>query len=276
MIAFIGAGKVGTSLGIYFKRNGYKIAGYFSRTTESATNAAALTDSETFDKLEQLATQCNTIWITTSDDAIESTARQLASLTLQEKKTIIHASGLLTTDSLHCLKEQGHYVCSAHPLLAFSNSKNAAEMLPKTYFFLEGDTKAVKDTELFFNKLGNNTVILNREQKTAYHTAVTMVSNYLVCLVNCANRIFDLAGIKENELRQAENVLMASVLNNLSNKAPKDALTGPIRRGDTETVKKHIELLENNLPDICMLYKALGRETMNMIGDYRLKNILEL
>ena len=69
---------------------------------------------------------------------------------------------------------------------------------------------------------------------------------------------------------------MASVLNNLSNKAPKDALTGPIKRGDTETVKKHIELLENNLPDICMLYKALGRETMNMIGDYRLKNILEL
>ncbi len=274
-MAFIGAGKVGTSLGIYFKEAGLNIQGYFSKSIESAEKASSLTGSTTYSDLESLINDSKIIWITTPDDAVEVVAEQISQLSIENKKTFVHASGLLTSDVLDCLRKKGHHVCSAHPLLAFNEVPKAVQALKKTHFFIEGEANDLIDIEKIFEKTGNTFHQINKNDKSAYHAGATILSNYLVTLVHASNQLFELAGINEHELSHATSVLLESVLENLQSKTPKDALTGPIKRGDAETIKNHLEVLEQNLPELTELYKVLGNETMNMIGDFRLKNILK-
>ncbi len=275
MTSFIGAGKVGTSLGVFFKENGIDICGYFSRTLKNAETAASLTSSKAYTELENLVNESRFIWITTNDDAIESVANQIAELKISEKKTFIHASGLKTSNALIALKKQGHKICSAHPLLAFSTVEQAVKMLSKTTFFLEGEQDDLLDIKQIFKDKNLKFAEIKKEQKAAYHAGACIISNYLVTLVHASNQLFELAGIPNNILSPATNTLITSALQNLEGKEPKEALTGPIKRGDAETVKKHIEILSKDLPELAELYKVLGKETMNMIDDFRLKNILD-
>lgn len=275
MQGFIGAGKVGTSLGIYFKEAGLDILGYFSKSIESAEKASSLTGSTAYSDLESLINDSDIIWITTPDDAVEVVAEQISQLNIENKKTFVHASGLLTSDALDSLRKKGHHVCSAHPLLAFNEVLKAVQALKKTHFFIEGEENDLIEIEKIFEKTGNTFHQINKKDKSAYHAGATVLSNYLVTLVHASNQLFELAGINEHELSHATGVLLESVLENLHNKTPKDALTGPIKRGDAETVRKHLEVLEQNLPKLTELYKVLGKETMRMRNDFQLKDILD-
>lgn len=275
MTSFIGAGKVGTSLGIFFKENGINILGYFSRTFENAEKSASLTSSKSFTELETLVNDSQFIWITTNDDEIENVANQIASLNISEIKTFIHASGLKTSDSLISLKKQGHKVCSIHPLLAFSEINQAVKMLKETTFFFEGEEVDLLKIKQIFESKNLKIAEIKKEQKAVYHAGACMISNYLVTLVHASNQIFNFVGIPNVTLNPATKVLIESVLKNLDGKENKDALTGPIKRGDRETVQKHIEILKNNLPELTDLYKILAKETMNMTGDFRLKDLTE-
>lgn len=262
-------------MGVYFKENGLDICGYYSRSAQSAEKASAITHSKAYSNIESLINDSQIIWITTSDDEIEKIAEQIALFNIKVKKTFVHASGLLTSDVLIRLKEKGHRVCSAHPLLAFNDVQKAVQALKKTYFFLEGDENNLIEVREIFEKTGNKHPIIDKENKPAYHAGAVVLSNYLVTLVHASNQLFELAGIWKDELGGATSVLLESVLENLAEKEPKDALTGPIKRGDIETVKKHLEILEQNLPELTELYRTLGKETMNMIGDFRLKDVFE-
>ncbi len=275
MTSFIGAGNVGTSLGVFFKENGIAIRGYFSRTFKSAETAALLTSSRAYTRLEDMVNESRFIWITTNDDAIENVANQVAELNIHEKKTFIHASGLKTSDVLISLKKQGHATCSAHPLLAFNTVEQAVKMLGKTTFFLEGEQGDLLGIKQVFEDKNLTFAEIKKEQKAAYHAGACMISNYLVTLVHASNQIFELAGISNHVLRPAINTLIASVLQNLEGKGPKEALTGPIKRGDVQTVRNHLEILAEELPGLTEVYKVLGKETMHMIDDFRLKNILD-
>lgn len=275
MQSFIGAGKVGTSLGIYFKENGLNIGGYFSRTAESAERASTLTHSTAYSNLECLVNNNQIIWITTPDDSIEKVAEQILELNIKGTKTFIHASGSLTSDALSCLGKKGHRICSAHPLLAFSDIAKAVSALKDTAFFIEGQTNALTEIKKILAETGNSYHIIDKKSKPAYHAAAAVLSNYLVSLVYASNQLFDVAGIDERTLGDASLVLVKSVLDNLQGKTPAEALTGPIKRGDAETVKKHLEVLEQNLPELTELYKVMGRETMRMINNFQLNNILQ-
>lgn len=275
MQSFVGAGKVGTSLGIYFKENGLNIGGYFSRTAESAKRASTLTHSTAYSNLECLVNNNQIIWITTPDDSIEKVAEQILELNIKGTKTFIHASGSLTSDALGCLEKKGHRICSAHPLLAFSDIAKAVSALKDTAFFIEGQTNALTEIKKILAETGNSYHIIDKKSKPAYHAAAAVLSNYLVTLVYASNQLFDLVGIDERTLGDASLVLVKSVLDNLQGKTPAEALTGPIKRGDAETVKKHLEVLEQNLPELTELYKVMGRETMRMINNFQLNNILQ-
>ena len=221
MQGFIGAGKVGTSLGVYFSEAGVDVRGYFSKSTESAENAAKLTQSAVYPDLESLINDNGIIWITTPDDAVETVAKQISQLKISDSKTFVHASGLLTSDALDSLRKKGHRVCSAHPLLAFSNISKAVEALKDTCFFIEGGKNELMEIKAVFRKTGNVFYEINKKDKPAYHAGAVVLSNYLVTLVHASGRLFELAGIKGHKFENAVSVLLYSVLDNLKDKAPK-------------------------------------------------------
>ena len=277
-IGFIGSGRVGVSLGCYFKRRGVEISGYHSRTAEHAVEAARLTDSTAFVHRPELIEKSDMIWITTSDDAIESCAEEIASeiTPFSSPKMFLHASGVHSCSVLQSLAEKGFEVAAAHPLLAFNDTEQAVDDLAKTYFALEGNEQVITSLTRFFQRTGNRTFVIEANQKPLYHAAACMLSNYLVTLFDVSCQMFEKAGMPKEIISSAAMPLLESVTANLKKANARDALTGPIKRGDRKTIDKHLQSIETEVPEVVELYKSLGRQTMKMLNDFRLNELLEL
>lgn len=267
-IAFIGAGKVSTALGLYFKSKGFEIQGYFSRNFESAQQTARQTKSLAYQSIEKLISDSDMIWITTPDDQIESVVRQISTHSISQKnnKLILHASGVHSAAILAPLKEMGYQTACAHPLLAFSNPISAQEKLKEVWFTIE---KTDEENRLLIDLLtgcGNKFLFIDSDKKALYHAAACVLSNYLVTLLNASYEIFEKTGIPKNDVQKATAPLLESVIDNLKNKSCKEALTGPIKRNDKNTIRMHMESLNAFMPQMTELYTLLGKETMKMLG----------
>ena len=278
MISFIGAGKVGTALGIYFKKKGCDIGGYYSRTYQHAVLASNLTNSKAFNNIEELLMQSSMVWITVTDDALEKVANAIAQMDIPKHvKAFIHTSGVHSSNILSSIGKKGFETYSAHPLMAFGTVEESAIQLESVYFSLESNVD--EQTELyinrFFNQIGNKTLTIDTNKKELYHCAASVLSNYMVTLLNLAYEIFAETGMSKADIKKATAPLLHSTIKNINeHKKMSEALTGAIKRGDRTTVIKHLEALEKYMPSKTTLYKELGKETMEMLQDYRMKNIL--
>lgn len=272
MIAFVGAGKVATALGNYFRTKGIDVAGYYSRNFGHARQAAEITNTRPFANLQELINSSRMIWITTRDDAIEEVAIQIAALNIppSENKMFLHTSGVHSTGILLPIKEKGFSTGSAHPLLSFSGEPTTVEKLNHTWFTIEND-----ELTEFFKKTNNPVIKIDGKQKALYHTACSILANYMVTLMDISFSIFEKTGIEKDKIRNAAIPLLESVIQNTQYKAGKDALTGPLKRGDENTIRMHLQSLEKDMPGLVEIYKTLGRETMKMLDDYRLSEILK-
>lgn len=282
-IGFIGAGKVGTALGIFFKNNGLSLSGYFSRSESSSQNAADMTESLTFPNIPTLLKASSLVFITTGDDQISSVISQIAqSACLTANHTLIHTSGALSTDLFDSIKVTGCGLCSLHPIMSFSNITNAVQNLSSTVFTLEGNEKGLTDAKKIIQNTANPYFIINKEHKVLYHAAACILSNYLVTLMDSGFELLKATGIAEDQITKAFMPLITATLGNIENSGTVNALTGPLVRGDENTISKHVDAIKTQTPDFLALYQAMGLVTINMIKDKRidtekydqLKNIL--
>ncbi|WP_168198198.1 Rossmann-like and DUF2520 domain-containing protein [Crassaminicella thermophila] len=264
-IGFIGAGKVGTAFGIYLKNNGFEVCGYYSKTFASAQQAAMLTNSKAVVCVDEIVNTSEILFITTSDDAIEKVCNDLAQKNLLHKgQIIVHMSGAASSNILREAKKKGCFIYSMHPLQAFADIEKAVEDLKSTVFSIEGDQEKFEVMENILKKLGNTYFKLTQEQKSIYHMTACVVSNYLVTLMDYGLSLFLSIGIDEEEGYKALYPLIEGTIKNIYNLGTKNALTGPIARGDIGTVQKHIEALKNIKPDCLEFYKFLGLKTAEL------------
>lgn len=281
MISFIGAGKVGSALGLYFKQKGLEVAGYYSRTYNHAEHAAKLTGTKTYSNIGELMNNSTMVWITASDDALPQLAKEIAQMDIpQHIKAFVHVSGVHSTAILQPIKDAGFPIYCAHPLMAFGESNESAQQLSDAYFTWDSSMDEMESMNenfisTFLAQLGNQTLHIDTKKKELYHCAASVLSNYLVTLLNLAYDMFAESGMSKSEIKRATTPLLKSTLKNIAeNEHMSDALTGAIKRGDASTVAKHLETLQQNMPNKLTIYKALGRETMAMLQDDRLKNLL--
>lgn len=278
MISFIGAGKVGTALGIYFKQRGCNIAGYYSRNYQHALAASEQTNTKVFTNIEELLKQSSMVWITVTDDALEEVSKEIAQLEIPDHvKAFVHTSGVHSYKILNDIAKKGFTTYSAHPLMAFGSAEESVKQLESVYFSLESSVEREDDDylDVFFNKIRNKTLFIDSEKKELYHCAAAVLSNYMVTLLHLSYEMFAESGMNKAEIKNATAPLLHSTLNNIeTHEKMSDALTGAIKRGDITTVIKHLEALEKYMPTKTTLYKELGKETMEMLQDYKLKEIL--
>lgn len=281
MISFIGAGKVGVALGLYFKEKGFDIGGYYSRTYEHAQRAAKSTESEVYTNIAELMQNSSMVWITASDDALSQLAEEISQLEIpQQIKAFIHTSGVHSTKVLEPISNAGFNTYSAHPLMAFAKAEESVEALNSAYFSIEtASTEEKTDNDncltRLFQETGNNILYIDTNKKELYHCAAVVLSNYMVTLLNMSYEMFAESGMSKREIKAATAPLLKSTLNNIhQNELMSDALTGPIKRGDSTTIAKHLEVLQKFMPNKKSVYTALGKETMDMLQDYKLKDVL--
>ena len=132
-VGFVGAGKVGCSLGKLFSDSQHNLAGFYSRSFESARDAADFTKSKHFQNLETLIEECDTVFITVPDDAISGVWDSIKHMSIAGKM-ICHCSGSLSSNIFKDIEETGAYGFSIHPLLAVSDRYRSYQELPKALF----------------------------------------------------------------------------------------------------------------------------------------------
>ena len=262
-VGFIGAGKVGCSLGKLFAETQHNLTGFYSLTSSSAESAADFTNSTYFQNLEDLIQDSDTVFITVPDDAITAVWEQLKHMSIAGKM-ICHCSGSLSSEIFRDIKETGAYGFSVHPLLAVSDRYTSYQELPKALFTIEGDESHIIDIEELLHTSNLQSARISADVKTRYHGAAVLCSNLVVALIQAAEDELRICGFSEEQLADAIAPLLLGNVNKVLSVGTKAALTGPIERNDVGTVKKHLDTFEGIDREI---YKVLSKKTCEIAKD---------
>jgi len=259
-LGFIGAGTVGTALAVRLSSKGYQVAAVSSRSQASAENLAqAVNGCQVFASSQGVADTAELIFVTTPDDAIATVASQTQ---WHPEQSVVHCSGADSTASLEPAGKSGARVGVFHPLQTFASVAQAIENIPGSTFALEAEEPLLTTLKDMATALDGYWVELKAEDKVLYHAAAVIACNYLVTLVKLATDLWQTFNIPPHQATQALLPLIRGTIHNIDTVGIPQCLTGPIARGDTGTIKKHLVALEKETPALLSTYRELGLQTI--------------
>lgn len=282
-IAIIGTGKLGSTLALALAQKGYRINGLSDNDPARLAEAAQAVKPAASDSDPSAAVKgAEIVILSVPDDSIKAVSDQLASRQALAKGQILcHCSGFLPSSALVANKMLGASIASMHPLASFSRCLSPWERFKGIYFGIEGDVMALNRIKPLIESLECFPVDIQPSRKNLYHLSSVMASNYLAALLYAAGQMMGTAvlarhsalppaltlrrtgqhaGVAEKEKTEAMlQALARTVLDNLNEKGLENSLSGPIERGDIQTVSGHLEALKKDFPQGTELYKVLGK-----------------
>jgi len=244
-IGFIGAGKVGFSLGKHFGLHGAVIGGYYSKNPLSARKAADFTGSRQYKSLDQILSDNDVLFLTVPDGEIQSVWNSLKILPCVKNKIICHCSGALSSYIFSDAEELSVFGFSVHPIFAFYSKTESYKQLSNSIFTVEGSPQKMDEIVSLISGMGNDVRVISGQAKTKYHAAAVMASNQMTALAHSAVGLLCECGFSPQQALDALIPLMSGNLANIAEVGTVQALTGPIERNDLQTVQAHLECLEN-------------------------------
>jgi predicted short-subunit dehydrogenase-like oxidoreductase (DUF2520 family) len=201
------------------------------------------------------------VLLATPDDVIPQVAAELAGeRAIGPAQVVLHLSGMLDRRALHPLDASGAGLGSFHPLQTIVEPSLAAERLAGCYVGIEGDARALAAGKRLAADLRMRPVVVAADRKPTYHAAAVFAANYTIALAGIADRLARSAGVPPETAGQLYLPLIRGAVSNLE-LGPAAALTGPIRRGDVETIRAHLAALD---PADRQLYRSLGLAALRL------------
>jgi len=191
------------------------------------------------------------------DEAMEELMAAAKSGLVQRGTVILHTSAIAEPDGLRALSAAGFPGGTFHPLVPFSDPEVSSELLRKGWIGIDGENAAKSTSRRLAGHLGARTLDIPPGKKPAYHAAAVISSNFPVVLASVAGHLMHDIGVPDASAYQAVESLMSGALANMRHALPDDALTGPVVRGDAETVGKHLRALQGHGP-ASAVYRALS------------------
>jgi predicted short-subunit dehydrogenase-like oxidoreductase (DUF2520 family) len=257
---FIGAGTTGTALAVRLSQKGCPVVAVSSRTLSSAQKLAGLVPHcQVCHTAQELADTADLVFITTPDDIIAQVCSQVQ---WHEGQSVVHCSGAHSVDILEPAKKLGAAVGSFHPLQTFADVDQAIENLPGSTFALEAEEPLLSMLKELTSLLNGSWVELKPEDKVLYHAAAVFACNYLVTLVKLALDLWLDFGVPAKKATRALLPLLTGTINNIDSIGLPDCLTGPVARGDSGTIERHLRALETRSPSLLTTYQELGLQTI--------------
>lgn len=266
-ISIIGPGRVGTAIGVLAARAGWPVVAVAGRRAETARAAAeAIGHGAGVRSPAEAAAAGRLVLLTVPDDAIAAVCEELAAAgAFAAGAVVAHCSGALASEVLSPARQRCRCeIGSMHPLQTFPTAAAAIRQMAGTHCFCEGDPPAVAVLERLAGAVGARPVRIDAAGKARYHAAAVMACNYLVALMEAAAALAESAGIDRATWLSAAGPLVRSTVDNVLRTGPVEALTGPIARGDVETVTRHAEAMREAQPLLRELYAAAGRWTLEL------------
>ena len=259
-IAVIGAGRVGCSIGKYLKEKGFAVAGFYSRSVSSASWAAEFTESEVYTELSACVEAAQVLFVAVPDGAIADVWQELKPMHLTGK-VICHFSGCMTSEVFDGIEQTGAFGCSVHPMFAFDDKETAYRQLDGVGFTAEGEEGAVSKIRSILESCGNEVLEICSRDKVKYHAAASVLSNHVAAVLDCGYQLLQAAGFSEEQARTFTRQLVLGNVAHVIEEGAVKALTGPIERGDAETVRRHLQVLTAEQEE---MYRVNGRRLVEI------------
>jgi len=260
VVGVIGPGRAGVGLALALVQAGYTVR-LHGRRKKTVPKPLQLTVGAA-DEPPAWVAQAGVLILAVRDDAISPLAEALARAeAVRSDQVVLHLSGVQGQEALASLVPSRAALGSLHPLQTISDPERAPARLKGTWAAVEGMPRAVQAAEGLAQEVGMRPFRVSGKQKAIYHAGAVFASNYFVVVEAIAQRLLRHAGLSDAEAWQALRPLVEGTFENLTRQEPKDALTGPVARGDEATIRRHLESLTR---DDALLYRALGRAALEL------------
>jgi len=258
-ISIIGAGRVGQTFAKRLRKLGWRIGAVVTRSRASARAAVRAIGAGTpHAALTPEVLDADVILLSVPDDVLENVAQKLAKIGGDKLygKIVLHTSGALDHRVLVPLARRGAFTGSMHPMQTFSG--RSAPRLDGVIFSIEGDPAARLVAQKITRALGGTPVVINANDKPAYHASGTSVAGHALALVESATQTLMKIGFTRPRANQALLPLIRQMLDNYESLGPRAAWTGPLSRGDYATISKHVKALRRFPREFQDAYAALA------------------
>ena len=261
VIGFIGAGRACNSLALNLSKIGYPVKAVSSRTRSSSEYLSSRIDNcRNYEHPQQVIDNCNLVFITTPDDAIEKVIEQIK---CRPDIGVVHCSGVESSALLKKAQSEGAYTASFHPMQTFP-SINEVISFKNIAFAIEGEAPLTENLKDIATNLGGFHVEIDPAYKPLYHASGFLVCGLMIGLIQQSIKLWEIMDYTED---QALNVLvhiMRSTIESISQLGVSDSLTGPIARGDIGTITKHLDIIAIYSPETLPMYCHLALSTVDI------------
>ncbi|GAA4107030.1 Rossmann-like and DUF2520 domain-containing protein [Enteractinococcus coprophilus] len=241
-IGIIGAGRVGGVLGLALQQAGHTITAVHAVSEASIARAEALLPNVSILDIPDILRRSEAVIFAVPDDVLEDLVSGLAAAGhIQTGHLLVHTSGRYGTNVMRSVREHGAIPVAIHPAMTFTGTSLDVDRLHNTAFGITADAVVAPIAEALVVEMGGIPVSIPEAARPVYHAAMAHASNHLVTLTAQAQAMLASAGIDQAS-KLLGNLMSASLENALTN--GDQALTGPVSRGDSGTVAKHLETLK--------------------------------
>lgn len=271
----VGPGNLGSAMARALHAAGYRVQEIVHRGGMSAKHARALArEIGARDVITSEARfNAEIAWICVGDSVIAACSAELAKAAKWDGKIVFHSSGALSSRELKRLKRRGAAVASVHPMMTFV--RNVRPELRGVTYAIEGDAPAVRAARRIARDLGGRAVLIDARRKPMYHAFGAFTSPLIVATIAAAERVARKAGLDQVSARAAIAPILRQTVANYFERGLAGAFSGPLVRGDIETVRRHLEVLRA-LPEARAAYVALARSAIKTLPVKKKKDFEKL
>lgn len=266
-IGIIGAGRVAQALALGLAPHGAAPPRLWARSPAKARAAAGhIGGAVVASSLEALVQRCDLIVIAVSDDALAPVAAEITPfLPAARAPFIFHVSGRSGAAILDPLRAAGAQTAAIHPAMTFTGdpASEVARMTGARFAVTGPGDEATARAGEVVRLLGGVAVDIAEEHRPLYHTALCHAANHLVTLIDGASQALTRAGVDDPHALLAP-LVRAALENSLERGFA--ALSGPLLRGDAETIGGHLVAIERHCPELLPAYRAMARATLDALG----------
>ena len=262
-IGIVGCGRMGTALAKTLAGKGYPIAGVSRLHITSAQRLAELCGiSDATERPWEITRKAVVVFLSTPDGVIESVCESISQHNgFSPEAVVLHCSGAHASTILASARKSGTAIGSMHPLQSFAAVDISQNPFKGIRIAIEGDSGAVSAADQMARDLEAYPLQIITAGKPLYHAAAVVASNFLITLMGAAFRLIQQAGVSPEEAFSVLKPLIEGTLANIDRVGVGQALTGPVVRGDVQTVETHIRAIGETMPELLPFYRCLVHYT---------------
>ncbi len=258
-VGVVGAGRVGTVLAVALSRAGHQVVAASAVSDASIRRFEKNLPGTPIRQPAEVVAEADLVLLTVPDDVLPGLVAGLASTGAElAGRLLVHTSGRHGLAALEPATRQGAIPLALHPVMTFPGRPDDVDRLAGICFGVTAPDPFRPVAEALVVEMGGEPVFISEELRDLYHAALSGGANHLVTLVVQAGDLLRQAGVPEPG-RMLGPLLSAALDNAL--RLSDAALTGPVSRGDAETVASHIGALRAAAPEVLPAYLAMARLT---------------